>query len=55
MHLLRKVQAGVPHECGYDGQLPKTAQWNGMHLVHGVRKDLPEKSTVTAKANIRTV
>lgn len=49
VHLLRKVQAGVPHECGYDGQLPKTAQWNGMYPVHGVRKGLPKKSTVTAK------
>ena len=51
MRFLRKVQAGMPYGCGYDGQLEKTHKRHGVYPLHGMRQKLSEESPMRAAAD----
>ena len=49
MYFLRKMQEGLSHGCGNDGQFQEEKKRDGLHSMYGMRKGLPEGSAVTEK------
>ena len=52
MHFLRKMQEGLSHGCGNDGQFQEEKKRDGLHPMHGMCKGLPEGSAVREKKRI---
>ena len=50
MHFLRKMQEGLSHGCGDDGQFQEEKKRDGLHPLHGMCKGLPEGGTVREKS-----
>ena len=46
MHFLWKMQEGLSHECGNDGQFQEEKKRDGLHSLHGMCKGLPEGGAV---------
>lgn len=50
-----EVQAGLPDECQCYRQFEEEEKRHRVHPLHGMRKELPERGTVTAEHFVNIV